>query len=83
MKNSSDADRPREWSVSYRQIGIVILAFFLGMIAALLLSNAQLGTTTAFTTTELIGFTLSVVLAGASIVLAIAAIALGNSKLTG
>lgn len=73
-------DNKTEWVVSYRQIGLLILVFALGVIFALLLSNAQTGTPTAFTTTELIGFVLAVILSGASIVLAISAIALGKSS---
>ena len=69
-----------EWSITYKQIGIVTVAFVLGVIVALLLSNSQSSVTSNFTTTELIGFVLSVVLSGASIVLAIAAIALGKSS---
>lgn len=69
-----------EWSITYKQIGIVTVAFVLGVIVALLLSNSQSSVTSNFTTTELIGFVLSVILSGASIVLAIAAIALGKSS---
>jgi hypothetical protein len=68
------------WNVSYKQLGIIIFAFSLGIIAALLLSNSNASSTTSFTTTELIGFVLSVILSGASIVLAISAIALGKSS---
>lgn len=69
-----------EWVVSYKQIGLLILVFTLGIISALLLANAQTGTSTTFTTTELIGFVLSVILSGASIVLAVSAIALGKTS---
>ncbi|MFT7056360.1 MAG: hypothetical protein ACJAR3_001994 [Roseivirga sp.] len=69
-----------EWTISYRHIGIILISFVLGLIAALLISNAQATTSTNFTTTELISFVLSVILSGASIVLAIAAIALGKSS---
>jgi hypothetical protein len=70
----------KEWTISYRQLGVIIFAFSLGIIAALLISNSQTPSTTSFTTTELIGFVLSVILSGASIVLAISAIALGKSS---
>ena len=73
-------DKRTEWAVSYKQIGLIIFVFMLGIISALLLSNAQTGTPTTFTTTELIGFVLSVILAGAAIVLAISAITLGKSS---
>ncbi|EKO3401449.1 hypothetical protein OI845_004382 [Vibrio fluvialis] len=67
-----------EWSISYKQLGLIIASFSLGLIAALLISNSQAAAQTNFTTTELIGFVLSVILSGASIVLAISAIALGK-----
>lgn len=69
-----------EWTISYKQIGLIIFSFFLGCISAFLISNSQSASTTSFSTTELIGFVLSVILSGASIVLAISAIALGKSS---
>lgn len=69
-----------EWSISYKQIGIIFISFSLGLIVALLISNSQTATSSNFTTTELIGFVLTVILSGASIVLAIAAISLGKSS---
>lgn len=69
-----------EWKVSYRQIGLLVLFFLIGLITALLFDNAQVGTTTTFTTTELVGFVLAVVLSGASIVLAVSAIAFGKNS---
>jgi hypothetical protein len=69
-----------EWSISYKQIGIILISFALGVIVALLLANSKGQAASSFTTTELIGFVLSVILSGASIVLAIAAIALGKSS---
>jgi len=68
-----------EWVVSYKQLGLLILIFAIGFIAALLFYNAQTGSPTTFTTTELVGFTLSVILSGASIILAVTAIVLGKS----
>ncbi|MEI8614924.1 hypothetical protein P4S54_15145 [Shewanella sp. PP-He15 brown] len=70
----------QEWTISYRKLGVVIFAFSLGVITALLISNSQAPSITSFSTTELIGFVLSVILSGASIVLAISAIALGKSS---
>ncbi len=67
-----------EWNISYKQLGVIIASFSLGLIVALLVSNTQTGSQTNFTTTELIGFVMSVILSGASIVLAISAIALGK-----
>lgn len=68
----------QRWVISYKQIGLIILTFLLGLITALLITNAQTGTPSTFTTTELVGFVLSVILSGASIVLAVAAISLGK-----
>lgn len=69
-----------EWTITYKQIGIIVVSFVLGVIIALLFSNSQTNAITNFTTTELIGFVLTVVISGGSIVLAIAAIALGRSS---
>ncbi len=69
-----------KWTISYGQIGLLALTFVLGLITALLVSNSQTGTSTTFTTTELISFVLSVLLSGASIVLAVTAIVLGKSS---
>jgi hypothetical protein len=74
MKNND------EWTISYKQLGIIIFSFSLGLIGTLLISNSQSASTTSFSTTELIGFVMSVILSGASIVLAISAIALGKSS---
>ncbi|MCG9712651.1 hypothetical protein L1D29_07465 [Shewanella insulae] len=72
------SNKSEEWNISYKQLGVIIASFSLGLIVALLISNTQTGSQTNFTTTELIGFVLSVILSGASIVLAISAIALGK-----
>lgn len=66
--------------VSYRQLGLIFLAFVLGICSALLFQNTGAGQPTTFATTELIGFVLSVLVSGASIVLAIAAIGLGRAS---
>lgn len=76
MENQTE----NKWVISYGQLGLLVLTFSLGVITALLISNSQTGTPTTFTTTELIGFVLSVLLSGASIVLAVTAIALGKSS---
>jgi len=73
-------NQKNSWSVSYKQLGLLILVFVLGLIIALLLQNTKTDAQTTFTTTELIGFVLSVILSGASIVLAVSAIALGKSS---
>lgn len=67
-----------EWKISYKQLGLLILFFLVGLITALLFDNAQVGESTTFTTTELVGFVLAVILSGASIVLAVSAIAFGK-----
>ncbi len=67
-------------SVTYKQLGVLSFAFALGVVVALLVFNANSATPTSFSTTELIGFVLTVILSGASIVLAISAIALGRSS---
>jgi hypothetical protein len=75
-----DSQKETRWVISYGQLGLLLLTFALGVITALLFSNSQTGTPTTFTTTELVGFVLSVLLSGASIVLAVTAIALGKSS---
>ncbi|EMF7386054.1 TPA: hypothetical protein NG505_001814 [Vibrio parahaemolyticus] len=72
------SQKNEEWNVSYKQLGIIIISFALGLIVGLLALNAQGTSQSNFTTTELIGFVLSVILSGASIVLAVAAISLGK-----
>ncbi len=79
-KTQETSKQKQEWSVTYKQLGVIILAFSLGIIAALLFSNASVSTTTTFSTTQLISFVLTVILSGASIVLAISAISLGKSS---
>lgn len=69
-----------EWSITYKQIGIILISFVLGLVVALLISGSQENAVSSFTTTELIGFVMSVILSGASIVLAISAITLGKSS---
>lgn len=69
-----------EWKISYKQLGLLILFFLVGLITALLFDNAQVGESTTFTTTELVGFVLAVILSGASIVLAVSAIAFGKTS---
>ena len=76
----SETNNKSEWVISYKQIGLLILVFIMGVVVALLLSNAQAGIPIAFTTIELVGFVLTVILSGASIVLAVSAIVLGKSS---
>lgn len=81
MDNTQNTSkRKQEWSITFKQLGVLILAFSLGIIAAILFSNASVSSPTTFSTTQLIGFVLTVILSGASIVLAISAISLGKSS---
>lgn len=68
------------WKITYKQLGVILISFVIGLVTALLISNSQQDSVTSFTTTELIGFVLTVVVSGASIVLAISAIALGKTS---
>lgn len=79
MENTNK-ESPDDWAISFKQLGLLVLFFVLGVITALMLGNVHADTPTTFSTTELIGFTLSVILSGASIILAVAAIALGKSS---
>ena len=67
-----------ERSISFKIIGIVFIAFLLGFAAFGLLNNFSEGGTINFTTIGLIGFVLTIILSGSSIVLAISAILLGK-----
>ena len=77
---SSVKEEDKTWVISYKQLGLLMIVFVIGYITALLFKNSESSTASTFTTVELIGFVMSVVLSGASIVLAIAAIALGKSS---
>lgn len=67
-----------EWKISYKQLGLIAAVFVLGVITSWLLGKIGGADETKFSALELIGFVLSVVLSGASIVLAISAIGLGK-----
>lgn len=71
----------QEWVVSYKQLGLIIFTFMLGVITTLLLSTT-LGSssTSTFSPTDLINFVLSIILSSTSIVLAIVAISLGKAS---
>jgi hypothetical protein len=75
MKNSPPN---QSWSISYKQLAILAFTFVLGALLPYFISNQNAETLTTFTTIELIGLVLSVILSGASIFLAIAAISLGK-----
>lgn len=65
-------------SVSFRLLGLLVLAFLLGCASYGLVQNVVSEEPLSFSTTSLIGFVLTVLLSGSSIVLAIAAITLGK-----
>ena len=67
-------------SVSFSTIGIIILSLIIGVVAGQFFVNLHSEPPMTFSTLSLIGFTLSVIVSGASIVLAIAAIYLGRSS---
>ena len=76
---TADIAKTSEATISYKQLGFLLISFLSGIVATLLFINASFPTMTSFKTLDLIGFTLSVVLSGASIVLAFAAINLGKN----
>lgn len=67
-----------KWSVSLAQLTMAVVWLFLGAALAELVRNIAGAEKITFSTTELVGFVLSIVLSAASIVLAIAAIWLGK-----
>jgi hypothetical protein len=69
---------PEPYTISLKLLGGFLLAYLLGLATHLLARNFFSGQPLTFSTPELINFVLSVLLSGASIFLAIAAIALGR-----
>jgi len=67
-------------SISYKTLAVIIVSLSLGFSAALFFSVSLSGETSSFSAVELIGFVLSIILSGASIVLAISAISLGRAS---
>lgn len=67
-----------KWSISLLQLMLFVVFVLVGAASTEIIRNISGAETLSFTTTELIGFVLSVVLSAASIVLAIAAIWLGK-----
>lgn len=67
-----------KWNISLAQLTLAVVYVLLGGALAELIRNISGAETISFSTTELVGFVLSVVLSAASIVLAIAAIWLGK-----
>jgi len=66
------------YSVSYSQLAIVSISLLIGLVAGLYISVSQTGETTTLTPMELIGFLVSILIGGASLVLAVVAISLGK-----
>lgn len=76
--SESKAVESVKWNVSLAQLTLAIVWILIGAAAAEVVRNIAGAEKVSFSTTELIGFILSVVLSAASIVLAIAAIWLGK-----
>lgn len=66
--------------ISYKQLGVLLMAFVLGIISFLIFNNILDKEQISVSTIELIGFISSLVLSTASVVLAITAINLGKSS---
>lgn len=77
MTNEQNPESAK-WNVSLAQLTMALVWLFLGAALAELVRNISGAEKVTFSTTELVGFVLSVVLSAASIVLAIAAIWLGK-----
>lgn len=80
MIKKSNSSKNEVWVISYKQLGLIIFTFVLGIISTLLFSTTLSSSTSTFSPTDLINFVLSVILSSASIVLAIVAISLGKSS---
>ncbi len=78
--NGGGSAKGPEASISYKLLGLLVVAFLTGILTTLMVVNVSSETIISFKTLDLIGFTLSVCLAGASIILAFAAIGLGKSS---
>ncbi|MBC8029755.1 MAG: hypothetical protein H7Z16_06555 [Pyrinomonadaceae bacterium] len=77
-QKTSQQSSPRV--VSYFQLGIIVMSFIAGVVAALILRNILSSESIVFSTTSLISFLFGIALSAASIVLAVVAIALGKSS---
>lgn len=78
IEQASVTKVPEPYSISIKLLGGFLIAYLLGLATHLLARNFFSGQPLTFSTPELINFVLSVLLSGASIFLAIAAIALGR-----
>lgn len=72
------AQKGKTFMISFSLLGGLVIAFLLGFAAHSLGQNIGTGGALSFSTPELISFVLSVLLSGASIFLAVSAIALGK-----
>lgn len=82
-KESTDADpstKAPKGGLSYTLLGALGFTLIVGITVGLIAQNARAGAPTTFTTTELLGFILSVVLSVAATVLAFVSIALGKAS---
>lgn len=77
-KSIPSADQKSQSYVTYGQLTVVAISAFIGAVSVLLFQKLVGGGATHIDTLGLIGFTLSVLLSGASIVLAVSAIMLGK-----
>lgn len=69
---------PTQYSVSYRSIAVILICLLLGLVIGLYVNISKEGNATTLTPMELVGFALSILIGGASLVLAIVAISLGK-----
>lgn len=67
-------------SISYGQLGGIVLALIAGVVITLICQNVTKSENISFSTVSLVTFLFSIALVGASIVLAITAIALGKAS---
>ena len=72
--------KTKENSIKYTTLIMIILSFTLGTVTTLVVLKATISNPETFSITGLIGFLFGIALSGASIVLAITAIALGKSS---
>jgi hypothetical protein len=74
----SESREENNYVISLKLLGGLLIAFLSGYFTHNLIANANSVTVYTFSTPELINFVLSVVLSGASIILAVSAISLGK-----
>lgn len=76
-RRKNSRDKP---AISYALLALILAVFVFGMVATKIGENIFANETVSFSTVGLLGFFLSVLLSGATIILAIAAITLGRSS---